>query len=117
MHALWGKWAPPFERSRLTSVSYAGSMLGVVLVMPISASFCRTDLDNGWPLIFYTLGGLTLVWILLWQFLVSDTPAESKRISRAEKNYIIKSLKDVVTYDENKVRKSKTYKRKPKQKS
>ena len=24
MHALWGKWAPPQERSLLASISYAG---------------------------------------------------------------------------------------------
>ena len=24
MHALWGKWAPPLERSRLAGISYAG---------------------------------------------------------------------------------------------
>jgi len=24
MHAMWGKWAPPLERSKLTSITYAG---------------------------------------------------------------------------------------------
>ena len=26
MQAMWGRWAPPLERSRLTSLSYSGEI-------------------------------------------------------------------------------------------
>ena len=30
MHTLWGKWAPPLERSLLASITYAGTIICVL---------------------------------------------------------------------------------------
>ncbi|XP_053237245.1 sialin isoform X3 [Podarcis raffonei] len=62
MHAMWSCWAPPLERSKLLSISYAGA-LGVL-------------------------------WFIFWMLIVSDTPETHKRISHAEKEYILSSLTD-----------------------
>ena len=54
MHALWGRWAPPLERSRLISFTYAGTMIGTVTSLSLAGFICTIDFDNGWPLIFST---------------------------------------------------------------
>ena len=28
MHAIWARWAPPLERSRLSTICYSGSYMG-----------------------------------------------------------------------------------------
>ena len=33
MHAMWGKWGPLYERSKLTGFSYAGLYRMVIIVI------------------------------------------------------------------------------------
>lgn len=51
----------------------------------------------GWPSVFYTTAGLTLLTALVWYWLVSNTPAAHPRISAAEREYIEASLGSVVS--------------------
>ncbi|KAI2657840.1 Sialin [Labeo rohita] len=69
MHAMWASWAPPLERSRLLTISYTGAQLGTVVALPLSGQIC-----------FY----------LDW----TNSPSEHKRITEAEKTYIMASLKN-----------------------
>ncbi len=39
----------------------------------------------GWEAPFYVLGALELAWFICWILLISDTPAEHKRISEVRK--------------------------------
>lgn len=103
MHAMWGNWAPPLERSRLTGISYAGSQLGNVIGMPIAGLLCEYGFDGGWPALFYILGSLGLVWFVLWMFLVSDYPSTHPRISAEERAYIEDSLRGQVREDKSKL--------------
>uniref|UniRef100_A0A4W3H040 Sialin n=1 Tax=Callorhinchus milii TaxID=7868 RepID=A0A4W3H040_CALMI len=89
MHAIWSKWAPPLERSRLISVSYAGAQFGTVVSLPLSGLICYY---LAWPYVFYIFGVLGISWCILWFWLVSDTPEKHKTISDAERDYIISSL-------------------------
>ena len=34
MHAMWGRWAPPLERSRLTTVCYSGKQVFITKTCP-----------------------------------------------------------------------------------
>ncbi|XP_013411028.1 sialin [Lingula anatina] len=90
MHAMWGRWAPPLERSRLVSFSYAGAQLGTVIALPISGYLCQSSL--GWESVFYVFGGVGCVWCVAWMFIVSDSPAKHPRISREEKDYVETSI-------------------------
>jgi len=75
MYALWGKWAPPSERSRLVTISIAGERhnyscfphnyvfshisgvyFGNLASFPLSALLCQYGFDGGWPSVFYVFG-------------------------------------------------------------
>ncbi|KAL8615137.1 hypothetical protein ACOMHN_054506 [Nucella lapillus] len=102
MHCLWGSWAPPLERTKLMAFAYAGAQVGNVATFPLAGFLCKYGFADGWPSIFYVLGSLTLVWVVLWMFMTSNTPAEHPRISDVERRYIISSLSKVAQSDESK---------------
>ncbi|XP_074641328.1 LOW QUALITY PROTEIN: uncharacterized protein LOC141899073 [Tubulanus polymorphus] len=86
---LWAAWAPPLERSRLTTISFAGTQFGTIVSQMVSGVLCAY---LGWPSIFYIFGGLSCVWCVCWFIIVYDSPEEHPRISPAEKKYIQDSL-------------------------
>uniref|UniRef100_A0A6I8PHN8 Solute carrier family 17 member 5 n=1 Tax=Ornithorhynchus anatinus TaxID=9258 RepID=A0A6I8PHN8_ORNAN len=91
MHAMWASWAPPLERSKLLSISYAGAQLGTVVSLPLSGLIC---FYMNWIYVFYLFGTVGVFWFVLWIWLVSDTPDTHKTISQSEKEYILSSLKN-----------------------
>lgn len=92
MHAIWGKWAPQMERSKLVTFTYSGSHMGTVLSLPISGALANSDFLGGWPSIFYVFGSLGVIWFIAWMMLTASSPAEHPRISEAERNYIEQSV-------------------------
>lgn len=53
MHALWSRWAPPLERSKLVTAAYSGSYFGTVVSMAV----CGVLAENfGWAAVFYVSG-------------------------------------------------------------
>lgn len=46
----------------------------------------------GWPAIFYVNGGLGVIWTVVYIFLGSDSPQNSRMISKEERFYIQNSL-------------------------
>ncbi|KAI7805384.1 sialin [Triplophysa rosa] len=91
MHAMWALWAPPLERSRLLTISYAGAQLGTVVALPLSGQICFY-LD--WTYVFYIFGAVGLLWFVLWACFVSNSPNSHKRITETERLYITSSLKN-----------------------
>eukprot|EP00105_Crassostrea_gigas_P039163 XP_019923311.1 PREDICTED: sialin [Crassostrea gigas] len=96
MHTIWGKWAPPQERSKLTAFTYAGAQAGIVVTFPVSSLLCKYGFAGGWPSIFYILGSTSSLWVVLWMVLTSDSPEQHKRISDVERLYIRQSLQNTV---------------------
>ncbi|XP_071109026.1 uncharacterized transporter slc-17.2-like [Haliotis cracherodii] len=90
--AMWGRWAPPLERTKLTAICYSGTMFGGIATFAISGLLCVYGFDNGWGSIFYITGAISVFWCLLWYYTVASTPAQHPRISKAERNYIINSI-------------------------
>ncbi|ESO91410.1 hypothetical protein LOTGIDRAFT_63537, partial [Lottia gigantea] len=88
MHSIWGRWAPPLERSKLMGLCYAGPSIGVILTYSVSGLLCVYGFDNGWGSIFYLTGIAGVLWCITWYFLVSDTPQEHPRITPSERRYI-----------------------------
>lgn len=92
MHAMWGKWGPAYERTKLTAFSYAGSQLGTVFAMPLSGFLCDHGFAGGWPSVFYVFGALACLWFIVWIFAAYNTPADHPKISNAERCYIEASV-------------------------
>lgn len=90
MHVMISKWAPPNERSVLTSIIYAGTALGTVIATLLSGIIAAS---LGWEWVFYIEGLLCLIWCTAWWLMIEDSPEQQRRfISQEEKNYILKSL-------------------------
>nr|XP_051710987.1 sodium-dependent phosphate transport protein 3 isoform X4 [Oryctolagus cuniculus] len=114
---IWAKWAPPLERSKLTSIAGSGNQwqdlsqeFSVSLsfstptpccIMPEGAAFgsffilCVGGLISqalGWPFIFYIFGSIGCVCCLLWFTVIYDDPSHHPCISAREKEYIVSSL-------------------------
>ncbi|KAH9509804.1 hypothetical protein Btru_045240 [Bulinus truncatus] len=83
--ALFARWSPPSERSRLVGVSLSGGQFGNALIFPIGGLLCSS---LGWDSVFYVMGAIGFVWCLLWFFLVYDSPSLSRRITPLERGYI-----------------------------
>ncbi|XP_053384723.1 uncharacterized transporter slc-17.2-like [Mercenaria mercenaria] len=92
MHDMWGQWAPPLERSKLTALCYAGATFGNVLTFSTSGVLCAYGFDGGWGSIFYVTGSAGVLWTIAWLLLSADNPSSHPRITTAEKNYITESI-------------------------
>ncbi|XP_069880525.1 probable small intestine urate exporter isoform X1 [Dipodomys merriami] len=88
-YSIWVKWAPPMERSQLTTIAGSGSMLGIFIVLLAGGLICQ---DIGWPYIFYIFGGIGCACCLLWFPLISNEPSNHPFIHPSEKSYILSSL-------------------------
>ncbi|XP_054262496.1 vesicular glutamate transporter 1-like [Macrosteles quadrilineatus] len=89
IHAVWSRWAPPQERSRMASIAFSGSFVGTVVALPVSGIIANT---LGWPWIFYITGFFGLVWCAVWWTVVKDNPDDDPHISPEELKYIKESL-------------------------
>ncbi|XP_035476029.2 sialin [Scophthalmus maximus] len=89
MMALWARWAPPMERSRLMTLSGSGANFGAFVALPLTGYICQT---LGWPAVFYLCGGAGCLWAVFWFIFVSDDPRTHRRISEEERDYIVNSI-------------------------
>ncbi|XP_052832456.1 sialin, partial [Octopus bimaculoides] len=94
IQSLWGRWAPPEERSSLVAFSFSGQTLGTIVCMSISGYLCEYGFDNGWGSIFYLFGGTTLLFSCVWFYVVYDNPDDHPTISEEERTYLNKNRKD-----------------------
>jgi len=85
MHALFARWAPTSERSRLVGISWSGNYIGSGLTFPFVSFLCETF---GWDSVFYVTSSLGFIWVMLWMMFVFDSPAQNPRISCLERDYI-----------------------------
>ncbi|CAL8075243.1 unnamed protein product [Orchesella dallaii] len=92
MHNLLGNWAPPQERGFMAGVTYSGTSFGTAVTLIFSGYIIHGGVLGGWPGIFYICGIISVLWFVLWCFLVYDTPAAHPRISGDELYYIQSSI-------------------------
>lgn len=88
MHHMVAKWIPPNERSTFIS-SYMGSSIGVSIFFPLFGYIIQL---SSWEWVFHLCSFCGLVWFVLWQYYVYDSPAEHPRIDPRERSYIEESL-------------------------
>ncbi|XP_045407882.1 probable small intestine urate exporter isoform X1 [Lemur catta] len=87
--SIWVKWAPPLERTQLTSIAASGAVLGSFIILLVGGLLCQTI---GWPYVFYIFGGIGCACCLLCFPLIYDDPVNHPFISAGEKTYIVCSL-------------------------
>ncbi|XP_046494974.1 sodium-dependent phosphate transport protein 4 isoform X1 [Equus quagga] len=92
--ALWERWGPPHERSRLCSFALSGMIMGAFMAILLGGVISQA---LGWPFVFYIFGGIGCVCCLLWFVLVYDDPVSHPWINVTEKEYIISSLAQQVS--------------------
>nr|XP_037861713.1 sodium-dependent phosphate transport protein 3 isoform X2 [Chlorocebus sabaeus] len=86
---IWAKWAPPLERSKLTTIAGSGSAFGSFIILCVGGLISQA---LGWPFIFYIFGSTGCVCCLLWFTVIYDDPTHHPCISVREKEHIVSSL-------------------------
>lgn len=89
INAVWSKWSPPLERSRVSGIGISGCFAGTVISMLVSGFLA---VNFGWESIFYVFGAIGVVWWVLWFVIVKECPGDDKKIRDCEKFYIQNSL-------------------------
>jgi len=52
------------------------------------------SVHSGWRWIFYTFGIIAIIWSIIWFLFARQSPEQDKWITKAEKEFIIESLKE-----------------------
>ena len=93
------------------SIVYSAASVSTVVNYPLSSVLCKTGLDGGWPMIFYTPGIVGLILAFIFPFVVFSEPSQVSnpsilkqqppiccqhpRISAEEKKYLMDACKQM----------------------
>jgi sugar phosphate permease len=83
--ATINRWFPPKEKGTATGIWLAASKFGPVLCPPLGILIIESF---GWRHIFYFFAIPGIIFSILWLFLVTNRPSESRFCSPAEVEYI-----------------------------
>ncbi|XP_022227411.2 sialin [Drosophila obscura] len=89
MHVMIASWAPPSERMVMSTIIYVGTSAGTALSILLAGMLSA---QWGWKSVFYVMGLLSCIWMLLWTVLVQDNPNKQRFISAEERLMITSSL-------------------------
>jgi ACS family hexuronate transporter-like MFS transporter len=78
------EWFPKKERALATGIFNSGTNIGAV-VAPLTVPFIAVTW--GWKWAFIITGAIGFIWIVLWQMYYTS-PAESKKLTKEEFDYI-----------------------------
>lgn len=79
------EWFPKKERALATGLFNAGTSIGVVIALLLVPWILN---HYGWQEVFWITGALGFVWLIFW-LIFYDIPAQQKRLTTEEYNYII----------------------------
>ncbi|CAF0787270.1 unnamed protein product [Didymodactylos carnosus] len=89
LHSIWSKWAPPSEKTKMTTFAFAGGYIGTLAAMCFGG-LVATHLS--WEWIFYISGAIAVIWTGLWFFFIVESPEQHQTISSSELSYIESNL-------------------------
>lgn len=87
-------WFPAREKGTATGIFLAAVKFGPVLVPPICVAIVAMW---GWREIFYFFAIPGIILAIMWYFLVSNQPSESKYVNSKELEYITDEANNVIT--------------------
>ncbi len=79
-------WIPLRERGLILGLNFSGSRLGAAFALPLVAWLIGS---YGWRMTFLILGGVGVIWAIVWWWLFRDSPETHHRLSQEEKEYIL----------------------------
>jgi MFS transporter, ACS family, hexuronate transporter len=82
------EWFPKKERALATGIFNSGTNVGAIIA-PLTVPFIAEAW--GWRWAFIITGAIGLFWLIFWYF-IYDTPANHKRLGKAEYDYIHSDL-------------------------
>ncbi|XP_033763083.1 uncharacterized transporter slc-17.2-like [Pecten maximus] len=85
---LLSNWAPLPERAQMMSITEQANSIGGIGNFLLSGFICNIPVLGGWPFIFYIFGGMNVIAMTLWIFLVYDKPEQHPWIKPKEAEYI-----------------------------
>ncbi|WP_432712113.1 MFS transporter [Pedobacter sp.] len=85
------EYFPKKERSLATGIFNSGANVGAVLA-PLTVPWIA--LKYGWEAAFIIIGAVGFLWLILW-FIFYEIPAKQKRLSDAERAYILSDAEGV----------------------
>jgi ACS family hexuronate transporter-like MFS transporter len=84
------EWFPKKERALATGIFNSGTNIGAIIA-PLSVPFIAVAW--GWKVAFILTGAVGFIWLVLWQRYYT-TPADSKKLSKEEFDYIHSDVED-----------------------
>ncbi|XP_041462672.1 sialin-like isoform X3 [Lytechinus variegatus] len=85
LYPMVNNWSPVKERTRMMALVVAGFAFGPALGQSISGVICA---NLGWPASFYFVGGVSILWAILWTVTAYDHPDKHPCIKHTELDYI-----------------------------
>lgn len=79
-------WIPVKERGTVNGINFSAGRLGAAFALPFVAWLIKTV---GWQMSFLLLGGVGIIWALVWFSQFRDEPTALPSISDKEKDYIL----------------------------
>ena len=82
------EWFPKKERALATGIFNSGTSVGT-MIAALFVPWCLFHFGDaeGYKMAYLLTGGIGFIWLIFW-FLMYDSPSGSKRISKAEFDYI-----------------------------
>nr|XP_018897004.1 PREDICTED: putative inorganic phosphate cotransporter isoform X2 [Bemisia tabaci] len=87
---LLAQWAPPLERSKMTTFVFSGCLIG--LLVGTSLGGIIIDVSGHWQNVFFIFGILGIGWYILWAFFTYENPSSHPFISDEEKQYLLDTI-------------------------
>jgi len=83
LYSLFGRWAPPEERTRFVSLLISGVPAGTLFALLTTGWFVT---QFGWPSVFHVFGAAGLVFMAVWFAFVRNDPLQHPMIGAAERS-------------------------------
>ncbi|XP_035899092.1 putative inorganic phosphate cotransporter [Anopheles stephensi] len=94
LHNVISRWIPPNEKSKAVACIAGGSTFGTVITWPFAGLLTE---HFGWVYAFYVPAFLSALVGGVWFWLVADSPAEHKTITKEERDLIEASFGNTVS--------------------
>jgi MFS transporter, ACS family, glucarate transporter len=87
-------WIPVQERGTVTSINFSAGRVGAAFALPMVAWLIKTF---GWRESFALLGGMGIIWAIVWWLWFRNEPTEKPSISPSELDFILKNRQQSAT--------------------